>query len=74
MFLQIAQMPWFSDLGLYLDIEVLDNTGRSIGRRKLVRYDDVYTQQINLTDQPSGIYLLRVMHEDISLIKRVIID
>ena len=53
-----------SHMGLYLPVEVIDGSGKIINHWNLVWYDDMYTSQMSIFEEPAGIYYIRYKHPE----------
>ena len=58
--------------GLYLPIQILDASGKVVHNWNLVWYDDMYTSQVSIYEEPAGIYFLRFKRSDIPVLVKLI--
>ncbi len=58
--------------GERLSFKIYDSAGKVVRSADMVRYDDVFVTQITLDSEVSGIYYIRVEHEDINELVRVV--
>ncbi len=58
--------------GLYLPIQILDASGKIVYNVDLVWYDDMYTSQISIFEEPAGMYFIRFKRSDIKRMVKLI--
>ncbi len=56
----------------FLNIQILDRTGKLVQTRRIGKYDDSYVATISLLEYPNGIYFIRYMHSDMKMMSKVI--
>jgi hypothetical protein len=53
-------------------VQVLDATGRMLRHQRLPRYGNTHQAQIALGGLPAGTYYVRIVHEEINILKPLI--
>jgi hypothetical protein len=58
--------------GLYLPIQILDASGKIVYNVDLVWYDDRYTSEISIFEEPAGVYFIRFKRSDIKRMVKLV--
>ncbi len=56
----------------FLNIQILDRTGKMVQTRRIGKYDDSYIATLSLLEYPNGIYFIRYVHPDMKMMSKVI--
>jgi len=56
----------------FVNVEILDISGKVVQRRKVGRYDGIHKAAISLMAYPQGVYFVRVDHPTVRLLEKVV--
>ena len=70
--LYTVQVSGLEQDGLYLPMQILDASGKVVHNWNLVWYDDMYTSQVSIFEEPAGMYFVRFKRSDIPVLVKLI--
>lgn len=57
---------------VFLGFEIFNTAGQRIQVGNLVKYDNTYTSMVSLVHYPSGVYFVRLLHDDVARLIKVV--
>ncbi len=56
----------------WFTFQILDNTGKLVQERKILKYDDIFMTQVSLLAYPDGLYYFRIVNDQNNQLTRII--